>query len=69
MLYKGLIDDVVRSVTPASGWKVLIVDQDTMRIISASCRMYDIMEEGVTCEYKQKKFPLIHQISFSGRKN
>jgi len=45
---KRLIEDVIQTVQPESGWKVLIVDQDTLRIISVACRMYDIMEEGVT---------------------
>lgn len=40
---------MIRSVKPASGWKVLIVDVLSMRIISAACRMYDIIDEGVTC--------------------
>ncbi len=45
-----IIGDMVRSVVPqgSSSWKALIVDHDSMRIISACCRMYDIMEENVT---------------------
>lgn len=31
-----------------SGWKVMIVDHISVRIISAACRMYDITDEGVT---------------------
>src|SRR5689334_7494832 len=46
----GIIKDMVQTVKPASGWKILIVDNESMRIISAACRMFDIMEEGVTCK-------------------
>ena len=47
-VHSGILEDVIRSVKPASGWKVLIVDYESMRIINAAVRMYDIMEEGVT---------------------
>eukprot|EP01114_Cavostelium_apophysatum_P002022 TRINITY_DN1176_c0_g1_i1.p1 TRINITY_DN1176_c0_g1~~TRINITY_DN1176_c0_g1_i1.p1 ORF type:complete len:627 (+),score=182.39 TRINITY_DN1176_c0_g1_i1:2117-3997(+) len=43
-----IIEEMIRSVRPPSGWKVLIVDHDSTRIISACCRMFDIMEEGVS---------------------
>lgn len=41
---------MIRAVQPqvGSGWKVLIVDHTSMRIISAACRMYDVMEENIT---------------------
>jgi len=45
-----ILTDMIRSINPATGagWKALIVDQESMRILSACCRMYDIMEENVT---------------------
>eukprot|EP00735_Rhodelphis_limneticus_P007533 TRINITY_DN20099_c0_g1::TRINITY_DN20099_c0_g1_i1::g.15642::m.15642 TRINITY_DN20099_c0_g1::TRINITY_DN20099_c0_g1_i1::g.15642 ORF type:complete len:633 (-),score=173.74,sp/Q54QC8/SEC1_DICDI/41.18/7e-155,Sec1/PF00995.18/1.1e-136,GARS_C/PF02843.11/2.9e+03,GARS_C/PF02843.11/0.5 TRINITY_DN20099_c0_g1_i1:410-2260(-) len=44
-----LLGDMLRAVKPTNGrWKVLVVDKLSLRIISAGCRMYDIMEEGVT---------------------
>eukprot|EP00162_Nutomonas_longa_P013564 comp21617_c0_seq1/m.47672 comp21617_c0_seq1/g.47672 ORF comp21617_c0_seq1/g.47672 comp21617_c0_seq1/m.47672 type:complete len:610 (-) comp21617_c0_seq1:122-1951(-) len=43
-----LMDEMIKAVQPASGWKVLIVDKVTVRIISSCARMYDIMENGVT---------------------
>ncbi len=55
LLWSGLIDDVIRSVNAQTGWKVLVVDHESMRIISAACRMFDIMEEGIT----RKHFPIL----------
>lgn len=46
----GILDTIIRPIQPLNGWKVLVVDKVTLRIISAACRMYDIMEEGVTCK-------------------
>eukprot|EP00126_Sphaerothecum_destruens_P007353 Sdes_comp19812_c0_seq1m11951 len=55
-----ILNEMIKKVQPPSGWKVLIVDQHTMRIISASCRMYDIMDEGVTLveDIKNSRQPL-----------
>ena len=48
-----LLSDMVRSIVPqvGSGWKVMIVDHNSMRVISAACKMYDVMEENVTGMY------------------
>eukprot|EP01135_Chromosphaera_perkinsii_P000039 Nk52_evm18s16 gene=Nk52_evmTU18s16 len=55
-----LLNEMIKKIQPASGWKVLIVDQHSMRIISSSCRMYDIMDEGVTLveDIKNSRQPL-----------
>ena len=58
----------VSSLTPAAlytdkhpGWKVLIVDEHAMRVVSAAVGMYDIMERKVTLveslEKKRAPFP------------
>lgn len=39
--------DMIRAVNQGS-WKALIVDAESTRVISACCRMYDIMEENIT---------------------
>ena len=33
---------------PPSGWKILIVDGVSVRIMSSACRMFEITDEGVT---------------------
>jgi choline kinase len=45
---KKLLEQCVDDVKPASGWKVMVVDEASMKIISAVCKMYDIIEKGVT---------------------
>ena len=41
--------EAIRSVVPSNGqWKVLVLDEFSTKIISSCCRMFDIMEDGVT---------------------
>eukprot|EP00276_Gloeochaete_wittrockiana_P002319 CAMPEP_0184675198 /NCGR_PEP_ID=MMETSP0308-20130426/87656_1 /TAXON_ID=38269 /ORGANISM="Gloeochaete witrockiana, Strain SAG 46.84" /LENGTH=629 /DNA_ID=CAMNT_0027122881 /DNA_START=157 /DNA_END=2046 /DNA_ORIENTATION=+ len=64
LVRQKLLEEIIRSVKPANGWKVVVCDAVTLRVISAACRMYDIMEEGVTLVEKidptgvQKRQPL-----------
>lgn len=43
-----ILQQVLEAVKPKSGWKVLIVDGEALRMISACCRMFDILDRGVT---------------------
>ncbi|KAK7302479.1 hypothetical protein RJT34_13369 [Clitoria ternatea] len=50
-LKKGLLHEMLRSVKTGdlkSTWKVLIMDKLTIRIMSHSCKMADITDEGVS---------------------
>jgi hypothetical protein len=40
-----------KCVNDVAGWKVMIVDNASMKVISAACKMYDIVEKGVTGEH------------------
>eukprot|EP00039_Didymoeca_costata_P032847 m.39568 g.39568 ORF g.39568 m.39568 type:complete len:636 (+) comp9569_c0_seq1:156-2063(+) len=42
-----ILENVIKSVKPENGWKVLIVDKSAVKIIDSCCRMHDLMEEGV----------------------
>jgi hypothetical protein len=44
----GILDDMVTKVQNAAKWKVMIVDNTTLRIISSCVKMSEIMEKGVT---------------------
>jgi len=45
-----ILNEMIRPISPeaSGGWKALIVDQDSLRVISACCGMFEIMEEKVT---------------------
>ncbi|XP_046642631.1 protein ROP-like [Daphnia pulicaria] len=60
------MQDVIRSNRKASGtgggtdWRILLVDQLSMRMVSACCKMHEIASEGITLveDLNKKREPL-----------
>jgi syntaxin-binding protein 1 len=51
VLFLELLNEVIRPLhKPDKGgaWNVLVVDRLAMRMLSACCKMHDIMDEGIT---------------------
>ncbi|GAM19187.1 hypothetical protein SAMD00019534_023620 [Acytostelium subglobosum LB1] len=65
-----IINEICRQVNPEknNGWKIMVVDQDALRIISACCQMFDITEEKITVveklENQRQRLPNVEAIYF-----
>lgn len=44
----GLLEDMVRRVAGLSGYIAMVVDDKTLKILSACCSVYDALYKGVT---------------------
>lgn len=53
---------------PEKGWKVLIVDKYTLSVISAACKISDLMQKNITVveslEKKRQPFPQMEAVYF-----
>ena len=53
---------MVRSVNKDGQWKVMVCDHYSLRIISAACNMFDIMEEGISSESLRPQTLHLHRL-------
>lgn len=55
--FSEIMQEVIRSTRKSNGasfqpgdWRILLVDQLSMRMVSACCKMHEIASEGITCK-------------------
>lgn len=49
MTFSAEFLEVLRSVRPSSGWKILVVDSHSQALLGAVLKQFDILAEHVTC--------------------
>ncbi|XP_046844333.1 syntaxin-binding protein 1-like [Xenia sp. Carnegie-2017] len=63
---RRIIDDVIKPLYDAKKWKVLILDKDSLKIVSSCCKMNEVMNEGITMveglEKKREPLPSLEAI-------
>ena len=69
ILFPEIMNDVVRATVKAHNktpgkmeWRVLIVDEQSMRMVSACTKMHELSTEGITSNFK---FPIKKIMSFT----
>jgi ubiquinone/menaquinone biosynthesis C-methylase UbiE len=50
-LILGLLNEMVRFVQPQGKWKIMVVDPISIKVITNAMKMYDVLDENVTCMY------------------
>ncbi|KAI9223501.1 Sec1-like protein [Blastocladiella britannica] len=63
-----MIHDMIRFVQPAGKWKIMVVDPVSIKLLNASLKMFDILDENVTlvemCTKKRQPYPNLEALYF-----
>ena len=48
-----IMEDIIHQnkITSSSKWKILVLDRLSVRIMSACCKMKDVIDKGITCKF------------------